>query len=139
MQNFAKKKKGFTLIELLVVIAIIGILSAIVLVSLSGARNKANDARIKADMSQIRSQAEIIYDSGTPPANSYAGVCANTDVAKLRADVLLQNGGTAVTCNNEANDYCVSSPLKSTGAGIYCVDSTGTIGTTACGAAFACP
>ncbi|MFA6512309.1 MAG: prepilin-type N-terminal cleavage/methylation domain-containing protein, partial [Patescibacteria group bacterium] len=32
------QKKGFTLIELLVVIAIIGILSAIGLVSLNGAR-----------------------------------------------------------------------------------------------------
>jgi len=136
MQNFAKKKKGFTLIELLVVIAIIGILSAIVLVSLSGARNKANDARIKADMAQIRSQAEIIYDSGTPPVNSYAGVCADSSVAKLLADIDNQSGSTN-TCNNEAADYCVSSPLKT--SGVYCVDSTGTIGTKACLAAFACP
>ena len=133
--NFAKKKKkGFTLIELLVVIAIIGILAAIVLVSLSGARSKANDARIKADMAQIRSQAEIIYDNRT--TNSYANVCTDTNVVKLLADVASQSGSTP-TCNSEDDDYCVSSQLKT--SGYYCVDSTGTIGTSDCGGAYACP
>jgi prepilin-type N-terminal cleavage/methylation domain-containing protein len=56
-------KRGFTLIELLVVIAIIGILSAIVLASLSTARNKAQDSKIQSQLSNIRSAAETIYSS----------------------------------------------------------------------------
>lgn len=47
------KQKAFTLVELLIVIAIIGIISSVVLVSLSGARFKARDSQRKTEVSQI--------------------------------------------------------------------------------------
>lgn len=48
-----KTNRGFTLIELLVVIAIIGILSSVVLASLSGSRTKAAQAAFKAEVSSL--------------------------------------------------------------------------------------
>ncbi len=58
-----KKNRGFTLIELLVVIAIIGILSSVVLASLSSARNKAKDAAIKEEVNQLVTLMELNYQA----------------------------------------------------------------------------
>lgn len=67
------KESGFTLIELLVVIAIIGILSTVVLASLSEARTKARDAQRMSDVEEI-SKALMLFaaDNG----DSYPAVSA---------------------------------------------------------------
>ena len=67
-------KKGFTLMELLVAIAIIGILSSIVLTSLSSSRERAKDARRISDIKQIQIALELYYDvNSTYPASIYTG------------------------------------------------------------------
>ena len=129
-------KKGFTLIELLVVIAIIGILSGTVIVSMSGAQDSAKNARIEAGMDQLRSVAEVYrllhgnkYSSGTNNFSTEGdGLLIKNDIAAA--------GGT-LTVNPSATAYCMSSPLN--GGGVYCMDSKGKVGTTACGEATACP
>lgn len=69
-------KKGFTLIELLVVISIIGVLVAVSIFGLSGARESSRDARRKSDLELIKAGLEIykadcnIYPATIPPPGS---------------------------------------------------------------------
>jgi prepilin-type N-terminal cleavage/methylation domain-containing protein len=61
--RFKKNRKGgFTLIELLVVIAIIGILAAVVLVSLNSARVRGRDGRRLSDLQNIATALELYFD-----------------------------------------------------------------------------
>ena len=121
-------QRGFTLIELLVVVAIIGILSAIVLVSLNSARAKARDASAKGSMSSIRAAAEIFYDT---EGGTYTGVCGDSDVASLLAAANAETDNVP-ECQSTSLDYAATVELNTTdssgNAKYFCIDSSGFAG-----------
>ena len=88
--------RGFTLIELLVVIAIIGLLSSIVLASLTQARYRAYDATRVSDLKEVQKAIELYaLDNGgkypTTGGNWYTQCAGLTGAATKTGDALIPN------------------------------------------------
>ena len=121
-------KKGFTLIELLVVIAIIGILSSIAIVYLSDARNKANDAKVKSNVTTAATQVELDRANGTNPTAGESGtieaIIGKLGTAPCGTAAYLYNNST----DANLQDVAIYSDLCTTGneeGDIFCADSQG--------------
>ena len=120
-----KYSKGFTLVELLVVIAIIGILAAVVLVSLSSQRQKAQQSSaLQSIKSAMPYAAECLVKGGTlsPPAVGVI-VCSTAGATSPKWPATLP-GTCAFDATSNATTQVVLSGCG-TGATITCLYETG--------------
>ncbi len=150
--NKKKYDKGFTLLELLIVIAVIGILTAIVVASLSSSRAKGADAAIKSNLANIRAQAELVSPTlgntyGTRASGSCPGI-ANTGTGTIFHDTKIktaiqssavQAGGTVAgsgvgtivnysACASNGTSWAAAVTLRTGNTSpfsAWCVDSSG--------------
>jgi prepilin-type N-terminal cleavage/methylation domain-containing protein len=129
---FNKKNKGFSLIELLIVIAVIGILSSIVIISLTGAKNKSRDAKVISQLSRLREAGYIYYlshDNSYVAEDGTTNIC--TEIINASEDPsgvgrLVRDFKDTIVCRGPifARTFAVSALLPS--GAYWCVDSTGT-------------
>jgi len=112
-------KKGFTLIELLVVISILGILLALSVFGMQGARQASRDGKRKADLEQIRSGVEMYKadcdsypisfgenltgDGSTPNC-----LVTNTYIGQVPVEPLYPNRDYVYSSNGQIYEMCAA-------------------------------
>jgi prepilin-type N-terminal cleavage/methylation domain-containing protein len=131
-----KKNSGFTLIELLIVICIIGILSTIILSSLSNSRAKAYDSKVKQQLNSFRTAAELYFTNqdrynevqGVPISECSTGMFNNFDAENSSPGLYIADGNlpdfSVVKCGSTDSTYAVKATLYS-GNEYWCVDNKG--------------
>lgn len=119
-----KQKKGFTLIELLVVITIIGVLTSLFVANMVSVRERAKDARKKANLNEFKTALRLYYNDHqnypqvvNMPAQGtsfvgpggvvymqevpeYSGYSVNTTRDSFRMSVELENLSDAEICES---------------------------------------
>jgi len=112
-------KKGFTLIELLVVVSILGILLALSVFGMQGARQASRDGKRKADLEQIRSGIEMYRadcdsyptsfgDSLTGNGSTPNCLGSNTYIGQVPVEPLYPNRDYVYSSNGKTYEICAA-------------------------------
>ncbi|KKT34807.1 MAG: General secretion pathway protein G [Candidatus Gottesmanbacteria bacterium GW2011_GWB1_44_11c] len=91
MDRKKQMRTGFSLIELLVAIAIMAVLIALVLPNYLGARERARDTKLKAEMNQLKNAMRMYYN----------------DYQRYPAPELVQGQATFYGCGANGTSQCI--------------------------------
>lgn len=98
--------RAFTLIELLITIAVIGIIAAIIAVTVNQGRVRAQETAIVSDLKSFAAEANILHSE----TGSYAGISdckdSESDFNKFVEGIEKANG-TVVSCTGDDTDWSV--------------------------------
>lgn len=100
--------QGFTLVEMIIVLAVLGVLATAVLVTLNpiDQLHKANDAKRKSDLAQVKRALDLYYnDNGNYPPSS--------------VDFKIVNAGTTLTWGSAWQPYMNNLPKDPTATNSY--------------------
>lgn len=134
-----KLEKGFNLIELLIVISIIGILAGIIVPTLNSAKFKANDSKVRSQLTNLRAVTQSYYDSNDaqysladlPDSDCTSGTPNTlTDDPKVSESLATMPVGTIKKCvvtPGSHDSYAISASLSATGTtgDFWCIDNGG--------------
>lgn len=115
---------GVIMAAILPALIIMGILASIVLASLNTARHKSQDAKTKADLSQMAVSAEIYYGKN---GNSYSQAKSCNSGMFLEQNMqqsIFDIASKVATCYAEGATFAISAKLSDP-AQSYCVDNSG--------------
>ena len=117
-----------------VVFAIIGILAAVVLVSLNSARAKSRDAKRLADVRQVQTALELFYnDNGSYPSESSNAALGTDGATNYEFSTYLTawptaptpqdnpSGGSTCTTANNIYDYNATGTDPTTYSVVFCL------------------
>lgn len=112
-----RKAKKLLIIGIVIPIVLVIAMASIVLVSMGGAREKAKEARIMADISQLRTSIEIYYyDQGFSGVN-----CSSAKLSSICSDIK-EYAGEMPTIKSSTKNYCLYVKLPS--GEYYCLTDT---------------